>query len=64
VIDQRKKLAEFFQQGPAAKFQPIPLAQDGSFHSVVLTGLWLRPEWLWEAPLPSTSSVLRQWGII
>jgi Uma2 family endonuclease len=64
VLDQRLRLAEFFSLGPKRKYQPIPVADDGAFHSPVLTGLWLRPQWLWEAPLPSTSSVLRQWGVV
>ena len=64
IIDQHKRLAEFFLLGSNRKYQPIPLASDGAFHSIILTGLWLRSEWFWEAPLPSTSSVLRQWGIV
>ena len=32
--------------------------RDGALHSQVLPGFWLRPEWLWQVPLPSKAEVL------
>jgi Uma2 family endonuclease len=32
----------------------------GELHSQVLTGFWLRPEWLWQDPRPKKTDVLAQ----
>jgi len=34
----------------------------GVYHSAVLSGFWLRVEWLWEQP--SITDILRQWGLV
>jgi Uma2 family endonuclease len=35
-------------------------SRKGALHSDVLPGFWLRPEWLWQTPLPKKSVVLAQ----
>ena len=64
IIDPAKKIADFFALDANKKFQQIAVGADGIFRSRVLPGLWLRADWLWESPLPSTVSILRQWGIV
>lgn len=32
----------------------------GELHSEILTGFWLRPEWLWQEPLPDEIETLEQ----
>jgi Uma2 family endonuclease len=44
------------------EFRPITLT-DGRLPSVVLPGLFLRPEWLWSDPLPAEDDVLHQLGV-
>jgi Uma2 family endonuclease len=34
--------------------------QKGEIHSQVMTGFWLRPEWLWQAPRPDEIETLKQ----
>lgn len=63
VIDPQLKLAEFFQLIDAC-FSPIPVGEDGIFHSLVLDGLWLDVNWLWQSPLPSTIEIIKRWKII
>jgi Uma2 family endonuclease len=64
IIDPAKKIADFFALDASKKFQKIALDADRIFRSRVLPGLWLRVDWLWGSPLPSTVSILRQWGIV
>ncbi len=33
-------------------YQPIAPDAEGRVHSPVVSGFWLRPEWLWEEPVP------------
>jgi Uma2 family endonuclease len=44
--------------GADAKFVSALPADDGRYDSRVLTGFWLRPEWLWQDPLPEETVLL------
>lgn len=63
LIDPRFKKAEFFSISNNGVYRPIPL-HEGVLHSRVLNGFWLKPEWLWQKPLPPLLEVLRLWGMI
>jgi Uma2 family endonuclease len=41
------------------KYRPVR-TRKGELHSKVLTGFWLRLEWLWQKPLPDEWKTLRQ----
>jgi hypothetical protein len=30
----------------------------------VIEGLWLKVDWLWQDPLPTLMSVLKEWGLV
>ena len=45
------------------RYRPLALDGDGKVRSRVLTGLWLRPEWLLNEPRPKVKDVLRAWGL-
>ena len=64
LIDPLRKQAEFYHLGEDGIYHPVPVRDDGIFRSVVLDGLWLKVEWLWQEPLPSLLSVLRAWGFL
>lgn len=64
LIDPERQQAEFFHLDEHGLYQPAPAGDDGIYRSVVLPGVWLRVEWLWEEPLPSEISVLREWGVV
>lgn len=36
----------------------------GEYHAQVLPGFWLQVAWLWQQPLPSVLSVLRELGVL
>jgi len=56
IIDPRPKRqrAEFYQMDERGKYRPMPVGQDGRYHSKVLSGFWLRVDWLWADELPDS----------
>jgi len=46
----------------AGKYQPVE-EQDGKLASAVIPDFWLRPEWLWQEPLPKVMDCLRELGV-
>ncbi len=63
MFDQPRKRAEFYRLNAEGIYQLVPL-ENGIFRSEVLIGFWLRIEWLWQDPLPTLISVLREWKLI
>jgi Uma2 family endonuclease len=64
LLDYLRRQAEFYQLGPDGIYRLAPVGEDGIYRSVVLEGLWLTVEWLWQEPLPPLMSVLRAWRLI
>ena len=64
MIDPLRKQAEFYQLGADSLYHLIPPDSAGVYHSLVLPGLWLKVEWLWQEPLPTALSVLKEWKLI
>ena len=64
LIDPVRKQAEFYLLGDDNIYHPATVGADGEFHSVVLKGLRLKVDWLWQEPLPALLTVLKEWGII
>jgi Uma2 family endonuclease len=58
LIDPRpgKQQAAFYQRSPQGTYQAAELDSSGRYHSAVLRGFWLRPDWLWQEPLPDPLS--------
>jgi Uma2 family endonuclease len=51
IIDPRqsRKRASFFQRGRDGRFETVT-SEDGVYRSQILTGFWLKVDWLWEMP--------------
>lgn len=64
LLDAQLRQAEFFHRDSDGKFHPLALKEDGTFHSAVIAGLWVRVEWLWQKPLPMEIAVLKEWGLV
>jgi Uma2 family endonuclease len=64
LIDPLRKQAEFYQLGADGIYRLVPVSEDGIYRSVVLNGLWLKVDWLWQQPLPPLLGVLREWGLV
>jgi Uma2 family endonuclease len=64
LLDYLRRQAEFYHLGPDNIYRPAPVGEDGIYCSAVLEGLWLKVEWLWQEPLPTLMSVLREWQLV
>ena len=58
------KQAEFYRLGRDRVYHLIVAKNDGELHSAVLKGLWIKPSWLWQKPLPSLRFVMEQWKLL
>jgi Uma2 family endonuclease len=60
IIDPRpgKERVDFYQLTAAGKYQAALPDETGRYFSTALAGFWLRPEWLWQAPLPNALRAL------
>jgi len=62
IVDPANQKLEAYRL-ERGKYAPIPERQ-GRVTSHVVKGFYLKPEWLWQRPLPSALKVLREMGII
>ncbi|MCI0389433.1 MAG: Uma2 family endonuclease [Acidobacteria bacterium] len=60
MLDPDYRKAEFYQLGDDGRYHRAMIGPDGVYHSKVLTGFWLKVEWLWQTPLPVTLDILRE----
>jgi Uma2 family endonuclease len=64
LIDPVRKQAEFFALSAGGVYLNMPLDKQGIFRSIVLDGFWLEVVWLWQDPLPTLMSVLKEWALV
>jgi Uma2 family endonuclease len=64
ILDQTRKRAEFYHLGDDGTFKLIDADENAIYRSKTLEGLWLKVDWLWQDPLPTLMSVLKEWGLI
>jgi Uma2 family endonuclease len=63
IVDPVHRRLDIYVLNDNHKFEPLSL--DGNiYRSRVLGGFWLRPEWLWQRPLPNVVDIAREIGII
>jgi Uma2 family endonuclease len=60
VIDPMSQHVEVYSLRKGA-YASIP-EKDGKLVSKVISGFWLKTEWLWQQPLPRVSNVLKELG--
>jgi Uma2 family endonuclease len=56
--------ADFYQLDSEGRYRLVEPEAGGRYRSAVLTGFWLRIEWLWQEPLPPVLTVLGELGLI
>ncbi len=62
LIDPRPERQQvvWYCRSPQGRYQEMEADAQGRYHSVVLPGFWLRPDWLWQSPLPDPLATLAQ----
>ena len=59
LIDEMEQTVTLLRLNKRGKFQEVRL-KDGVYHSEVIEGFWLDPNWLWQSPRPKKADVLKQ----
>jgi len=56
----RQQQVDFYGLDASGVYQPLPIAENGRFHSPTLPGFWLNVDWLWQDPLPNTQTTFAE----
>jgi Uma2 family endonuclease len=64
LVDPEARQADFYVLGPDNRYDRRRADAAGIYRSQVVEGLWVRPEWLWQDPLPPVLTVLRELGLL
>ena len=64
LIDPDRQQAEFYHLAESGRYQLQPPDADNRFQSIVLSGFWLRVDWLWQESLPRVLDVAGQLGLL
>ncbi len=48
----RHRLSRFYRLSAKGIYEQTVPDAEGRYHSAVVPGFWLRPDWLWQGPLP------------
>ena len=64
LIDPARELADFYQLNADGVYSQVVIDDDRIYRSQVMEGLWLKVDWLWQDPLPTLMSVLKEWGLV
>jgi Uma2 family endonuclease len=59
IVDEFERKVTLLRLAANGKYREVK-ARKGELHSVVLRGFWLRPEWLWQEPLPLHLDILQE----
>ena len=62
LIDPDQERAEFYRLGEDGLYRVAFAGREGGFRSEVLSGFWLRVEWLWQESLPPVEDVMLEIG--
>ena len=61
IVDADARRADFFVLDTEGRYQRASPDENGKYQSAVLPGFWVNVNWLWQSPLPSVRSVLKEW---
>jgi Uma2 family endonuclease len=64
LIDPDRRSAEFYELGDDSRYHTAATGEDGIYRSKVITGFWLRVDWLWQTPLPQAIEILRELKVV
>ena len=59
IVDEMERRVTLLRLGTDGKYREVR-GRQGQLHSKVLTGFWLRADWLWQSPRPKKMQVLNE----
>jgi Uma2 family endonuclease len=63
LIDYERSQVRFYELNNEGIYQ-LALIENGTYHSKVLEGLFIRTDWLWQESLPTLMEVLKDWKLV
>jgi Uma2 family endonuclease len=63
LIDPQEQQLELYRLDSGGRYRQVAL-NNGMLESTVITGFYLRPEWLWSDPLPMELDIVRELGAL
>jgi Uma2 family endonuclease len=60
IVDPLSKRVDAYALGRSKKYSQIHPDDHGRLPSKTLRGLYIRPDWLWQSPLPKLAGVLKE----
>ncbi len=64
IINPNRRTANFYGYDENRKYKMLPISPEGNFESVVIKGLWIKVDWLWQEELPNLMDVLKDWKLV
>ncbi len=64
IIDPNRRTTIFYGFDEDGKYKMLPISAAGKFESLVIEGLWINTNWLWQEELPNLLDILKEWKII
>jgi len=64
IIDPHNKKIEFYVRNDQGKFERVLVGGNEIYQCTVIEEFWIKPEWLWQNPLPNEYNVARELGQI
>jgi Uma2 family endonuclease len=63
IVDPIMERVEAYSLNAAQRYTLVE-ETDGTIHSTVLGGFYLKPAWLWQDPLPNPLDILKELGVV
>jgi len=64
LLDPEERRADFYVLGEDGRYRLTDPEPSGIYRSKVISGFWLKVDWLWQEPLPPVLDVLRELKLI
>ncbi len=64
IINPNRRTANFYGYDEKGRYKMLPISAEGNFESLIIDGLWIKVDWLWQEDLPNLIDVLREWKLV
>lgn len=64
IFDPDEHRADYYVLAPDGRYERKRPDSQGIYRSTVVTGFWLKEEWLWQDPPPDPLAVLHELGVL